>query len=425
MPSNPFDHELVSFAACVGIDWADRQHALAMQVRDDAEVKHAILPQTPEALEQWAMDLRQRFSGQPVAIAVELNRGPLIHALMKYPHLVIYPVPPARLANYRRAFVSSGAKDDPTDAVLILDYLIKHGDQLRPWRPDDAQTRELAMLVEQRRGFVDQRTALSNQLKAQLKDYFPQAMDYLGDDLTTRMAADFLLKWPDLASLKRAKDQTIRQFFYRHNVRRPERVEQRIKAIRQAVALTDDAAVLHVGIAVTQALAKMLRQLAPIIDGFEKQIRKVFADHEDAHLFANLPGAGPALAPRLLVAFGSDRDRYEDATQVQSFVGIAPVTRRSGKQQSVHRRWACPNFLRQSFHEFAQHSIRQSAWARAYYQLQRDRGKGHNAAVRALAFKWIRVLFACWKSRTPYDEACYLARVRERAAPLCRYLPAA
>ena len=424
MSTNPLNHERVSFAACVGIDWADRQHALAMQVSGDNAVKHAILPQTPEALEQWAMDLRQRFGGRPVAIAVELNRGPLIHALMKYPHLVIYPIPPARLANYRKAFVSSGAKDDPTDAVLILDYLIKHGDQLRPWRPNDAQTRELAMLVEQRRGFVDQRTALSNQLKAQLKGYFPQALDYLGDDLTNRMAADFLLKWPDLASLKRAKPETIRRFFYMHNVRRPERVEERIEAIAQATALTNDAAVLRVGVAVTQALAKLLRQLVTIIDGFEKQIRKVFADHEDAHLFANLPGAGPALAPRLLVAFGSDRERYQDAAEVQSFVGIAPVTRRSGKQQSVHRRWACPNFLRQSFHEFAQHSIGQSAWARAYYLLQRDRGKGHHAAVRALAFKWIRVLFACWKNRTPYDEAHYLACVRERGAPLCRYLAA-
>ncbi len=414
MPSNNLDNESASFAACVGIDWADRQHALAMQVSDDTDIEHSLLPQTPEALERWALDLHHRFDGQPIAIAVELNRGALVH-------LVIYPVPPARLANYRKAFVSSGAKDDPTDAVLILNYLIKHGDQLRPWRPDDAQTRELAMLVEQRRGFVDQRTALSNQLKDQLKGYFPQAMACLGDDLTSRMAADFLLKWPDLASLKRAKPQTVRRFFHMHNVRRSERVDARIEAISQATPLTDDAAVLRVGIAVTQALAKMLRELVTIIDGFEKQIRKVFADHEDAHLFAHLPGAGPALAPRLLVAFGSDRDRYQDAAQVQSFVGIAPVTRRSGKQQSVHRRWACPNFLRQSFHEFAQHSIGQSAWARAYYLLQRDRGKGHHAAVRALAFKWIRVLFACWKSRTPYDEARYMAGLRERAAPLCSY----
>ena len=158
---------------------------------------------------------------------------------------------------------------------------------------------------------------------------------------------------------------------------------------------------------------------------FEKQIREVFTDHEDAHLFANLPGAGKALAPRLLVAFESDRQRYHDATEIQSFVGIAPVTKRSGKQQFVQRRWACPNFLRQTFHEFAQHSIGQSQWAKAYYQLQRERGKGHHAAVRALAFKWIRILFACWKSRTPYEESHYVAQLREGDAPLCQYLSAA
>jgi len=74
----------------------------------------------------------------------------------------------------------------------------------------------------------------------------------------------------------------------------------------------------------------------------------------------------------------------------------------------VHWRWACSKFLRQTFHEWASHSLAFSAWAREYYQAQRDQNKGHHAAVRSLAFKWIRILFRCWKDRTPYDEAKYL-----------------
>ena len=110
---------------------------------------------------------------------------------------------------------------------------------------------------------------------------------------------------------------------------------------------------------------------------------------------------------------------------MQNLSGIAPVTKRSGKQCVVQRRWACPKFLRQTFHEFAQHSIGQATWARAYYQLQRARGKGHHAAVRALAYKWIRVLFACWKTRTPYDESRYLEQLRRQQSPLLAYLATA
>jgi len=95
-----------------------------------------------------------------------------------------------------------------------------------------------------------------------------------------------------------------------------------------------------------------------------------------------------------------------------------PVTERSGKRKWVHFRWACPKFLRQSFHEWAGHSIVQSAWARAYYQQQRDRGSDHHAAVRALAFKWIRIVFRCWKDRVAYDESKYLAALAKRGSPL-------
>lgn len=413
-----------AFAACVGIDWADKQHALVLQAHDRPTPEPATLDQTPEALDAWATQLLTRFHGQPVAVALEQSRGALIYALMKYPHLTLYPVPPARLSNYRKAFVSSGAKDDPTDAALLLDYLLKHRQQLRPVQPDDPQIRRLRLLVEKRRAFVEQRTALSNQLTDLLKQYFPQALDWAGDKIYSRMACNFLIRWPDLVRLQRAKPQTLRSFYYAHNLRRSDLIEQRIKAITLAKPLIDDAPIIDVSRQAVQALAKLLRQLADVIAGFDKQIQKVFADHQDAALFAQLPGAGKALAPRLLCAWGADRQRFANAAEMQVFAGIAPVTRRSGKQHHVHRRWAASTFLRQTFHEFAQHSIGQSAWAKAYYMLQINRGKKHHAAVRALAFKWIRILCACWKTRTAYNEAHHQNQLRRRQSPLITHLPA-
>ena len=146
----------------------------------------------------------------------------------------------------------------------------------------------------------------------------------------------------------------------------------------------------------------------------------MFASHPDHDLFASFPGAGPVCAPRLAAAFGTDRTRWATATELQAHAGIAPVTERSGKACWVHHRLACPKFLKQTFHEYADQSIRFSAWARAYYDQQRGRGNDHHAALRALAFKWMRILFRCWQDRTSYDEATYLDALRRRGSALVK-----
>ena len=170
--------------------------------------------------------------------------------------------------------------------------------------------------------------------------------------------------------------------------------------------------------AVVQVIAQLLRSLLEGIANLDRKIEEAAGAHPDFFIFESLPGAGAAWAPRLLAALGSQRDRYESADEVQKHSGIAPVTETSGKKKWVHFRWACAKFLRQSFHEWAGHSIAQSGWARAYYQQQRERGNDHHAAVRALAFKWIRIVFRCWKDRVTYDENKYLAALARRGSPL-------
>ncbi len=150
-----------------------------------------------------------------------------------------------------------------------------------------------------------------------------------------------------------------------------------------------------------RSLVALLTTLRSQIALFDERIQELVAKHPEQGLFASFPGAGPVLVPRLIAAFGTQRDRYGAAMDVQSLSGIAPVTERSGKQQWVHFRWTCSHFLRQTFHEYAAHSIVKSTWARAYYESQIKAKKSHHAAVRALAFKWIRIRFRCWKDGKP------------------------
>lgn len=409
--------DTTAFAAFVGIDWADRKHDLCLQVAGGEERERRVVEHRPEAIDEWASALRVRFDGQPVAIALEQHKGPLMAALCKYDHLVLYPINPLLVAVRRRGLKPSGAKSDTADAELILELLIENQAKLRPWRPDNVRTRQLQALVEARRTLVEGRVRTTNALTANLKLYFPQALDCF-DDLASGIACDFLTNWPSLGQAQRARESTLRTFFHQHGVRGEELIAGRIAALRAAMALTNDSGILIPALLRTKTLVAVLRAQLDGISEYDAAITKAFDAHPDAAVFASFPGAGPTFAPRLLAAFGSDRERFTSARAIQQYAGVAPVTEASGQSRWVHWRYACPRFVRQSIVEWAGMSMRYSFWARTYYQELRDRGKAHNAAVRALAFKWLRIVFRCWQDRKPYDEAKYLLSLRERQSPL-------
>jgi transposase len=395
----------IEFAALVAIDWADQKHAWAQQA-GTSKVETGTIDHTPEAIEVWAAELRMRFGGQLVAVALEQSRGSLVFMLTKYEHLVIFPVHPTVLVNYRKSFRPSGAKDDPSDARLLLDILTLHRDKLRRLNPDTPETRTLQFLVEERRKFVHEKTRYSNRLTAHLKMYFPQVLDWF-DEVGSNIVAEFLERWPSLEKLQRARPATIERFFIDHNSRDPDRIKERLDRIRKAVPATTDAAVVTSCSAAILGWAALLKQVLAAITVYDEQIDELAQAHADYAVIKSFPGAGPAMAPRLIAAMGSQRERYESAADVQRYSGIAPVVASSGKLRWVHWRWACPKFLRQTFHEWALHSIAYSDWAREYYEQQRAKGKRRNSAIRSLAFKWIRILFRCWKTGTPYDEGVY------------------
>ena len=182
--------------------------------------------------------------------------------------------------------------------------------------------------------------------------------------------------------------------------------------------MTDDLAVIRPNQLLVLVLVEQLRVTLQAIESFDAEIATLSETLPDYALFRALPGAGAILAPRLLAAFGEQRERYQSAAEIQRYTGIAPVTESSGKKHWVHWRLQCPTFLRQTFVEWAGATIPRSFWAAAYYRQQRDKGSTHQAAVRALAFKWIRILYRCWQTRTPYDESTYLNALKRRGSPL-------
>ena len=167
----------VKFAAYVGLDWADKKHDVCVQVGEADERHYYVIEHTPEAIEQWLVDLHKQVKGN-IAVVLELNKGPIVYALQKYSFVTVFPIHGLTLARYRQAMFPSGAKDDPSDAELALDMMLHYPKKVKPLKPSSDETRMLNHLVEQRRTLIDDKRRQANRLISALKQYYPQPLDW-------------------------------------------------------------------------------------------------------------------------------------------------------------------------------------------------------------------------------------------------------
>lgn len=380
-----------------------------------------MLVHSAENIDAWVNETLRLAGGQPIAIMLEQSRGALIYALMFREDVLLYPINPKQLARYRESY-PGGGKNDPTDARYLARMLRERITTLKAWQPDDEQTRLIANLTQQRRKIVDRQTKLRQQLTAVLKSYFTVVLELFGKQRQLPLLLTVLSRWPDPRKLRRADRRLIQRVLSNHGIRNEQQQKQVIERIRSAQLLTRDSALIIPSAMEAKLLANQIQQAQKTIGEFDSAIAEAMDQHPDAHLFTNLRGSGDVMAPRLLCAFGSQRDRWEDADQLGSFSGIAPVTIKSGKSCGVYRRYACPKFLRQTFHEFADWARRYCPWSKARYCMLRDKGMKHHAAVRKIARSWIRILFRVWKTRVPFDCDRYIAILKQRCPDIIPYL---
>ena len=404
----------------IGIDWADQKHDCYVIDRDGKGC-HQKLPHSRESIDAWVNEMLKLAGGRPIAIMLEQSRGALVYTLMFRKNVLLYPVNPKQLARYRESY-PGGGKDDPTDAKYLARMLRERITTLKAWQPDDENTRLLGNLSQQRRKLVEGQIKLRQQLIALLKSYFPVVLELFGDEGQLPLLLNVLGRWSDPRKLRRADRRLVRRVLGEHSIRNEKQQDEIIDRIRSAKLLCDDEALITPSAMAVKLLANQIQQSRKTIREFDIKIAEVMKQHPDAHLFTSLRGAGPALAPRLLCAFGSQKDRWEDADSLASFSGIAPVTRKSGKQCRVQRRYACPKYLRQTFHEFADSARKYCSWTKARYRMLRDKGMKHNAALRKIARSWIRILFRVWRTRVPFDCERYIVQLQKRCPEITPYL---
>lgn len=412
------------YAFFVGIDWANSKHDVYV-IDSHGSSYHGEIEHSTEAIDGFVSDLLSKANGRPIAIILEQSKGSLIHALMLREDVVLFPVNPKQFANYRQSFRTTKAKSDKDDAMLLARMLFERHRQMKSWKSDDENTRLLDRLCSTRRKWVEQRTALSQRLLDLVKSYIPVLLTLADSKLfECPLVMEILRKWPDPRELKRANPKFLGAILASHGIKNEDQQKEIISKLKKAPIHSRDTSLLIVSAMEAKALVTQLNSCQDIIEKLDQEIKTSLAKHPDASLFTSLRGAGAALAPRLLTAFGTDRDRFSSAEQVASYAGVAPVTKQSGKSCVVVRRRACSKYLLQTFHEFAGAAAKWCVWSKAYYKLQQSRGMKRHAILRKLAFRWIRILYRVWQTRTPFDAERYIQSLLTKNPEIGKFLPA-
>jgi transposase len=393
----------------VGWDWASTTHDIT------------VLDQAGGIVERWACehaeaDLAQalhRLSqhGQPSTLPVIIERtsGLVIDRLLAAGHPVV-PVHPTAFHAARPRWGASGAKSDPGDSYKLADYLRTDGHRLRRLEPVDAGLRQLQSLVRLRDDHIAAKTAASNQLGALLDAHWPgpKALFYR---LGSPIALAFLTDYPTPESAARLGEARMAAFLRRHAYRGGKKATELLERLRSAptppTGLPPQVLAHLLGVQI-----QLLRTLLDTITQLEAEIKRIIVTHPRARLLQQLPGIGQVNLAQVLAEIGPILDRVTDAEQAAAECGAAPVTKSSGKTTGVYFRWAANTRARKAITAFAHNSRRQSRWAQGLYRDARARGKRNPHATRIVARSWIRVIWACWHTNTPYDPLKHTAEQR-------------
>jgi transposase len=402
----------------VGLDWAKDHHEVVLLDRAGTIVANFVFHHDAAGWTEFRKQV-QRYPS--VGVTVETSQGATVAELVTS-GVTVYPVHPQAAKAYRKRQAPSGTKTDFVDAWSLADALRLDGHQWRALSAQDPLVAELRLLCRDEVELITQRTALINQLQAALHEYYPAALEAF-EDWTAPYAWEFVVAYPTPEELVKAGQRKWEKYLHSHKLWRPQTAEQRLEIFARADKFCGTAAVTRAKSRLAVSTAKVLQSLQKQLEEYRKAIEQLFAQHPDHDLFGSLPGAGDKLAPRLLSEVGNDRQEYPNPQALQGVAGRAPVSFESGQTRRTKIRWHCNRHLRHAVHLWSDCSRKSCAWAQAYYQAQREKGKSHACALRCLGQRWLKILWKMWQSRQPYDEAIHALNQQKHGSWVLKLQP--
>jgi len=396
----------------LGLDWGDEAHAVWVVNEEGEKVWAGQVKQKAEELGEFAHRLYEWTSkGVEIWGAVEKPEGRIVDFLLDH-GVVVYPVNPKSLDRARDRFRVSGSKSDPFDAHVLAEFLRTDHGHLKPVMPSSPESQELKLMTTDHQRLVEQQTRLINQLKATLKEYYPRVLEMF-PDINIATALDLLARYPAPRALAELTPEDWQDFAREHSMHDGRASE--LWELAKAPQVTIPAHVVRAKARLVRTLATELQIIRKAVEEYRYEIERFFASMPAAKVAKTLPAAKTGVViPTIWAEMGDVLDRWESFRHLQAQAGTVPVTKRSGKSEFVQFRFACNKRLRHALHRFAFVTLRRSAWATDYYQQQRARGHRHSHALRALAAKWLKIIFVIWKGHVPYIEDHHLATINRQ-----------
>ncbi|MDP9405706.1 MAG: IS110 family transposase [Actinomycetota bacterium] len=384
-----------------GVDWAADEHAVTVLDAASEKFRRTAIRHTGEGFDRLVAWLARFGDPADLPIGMERPDGRLVDRLLEAGHPVV-AVKTNAIKAWRESETISGAKTDPGDADVIADYLRVRHHKLRVLEPFSDETRALRMVVRVRDDLVGQRVAATNQLSALLDAFWPGAKGVFAD-VESPIALAFLARYPTPASAARLGEQRMAAFCKKNGYsgRRP--AAELLTRLRAAPAGITEPAQTEAGRDAVLAMVKTLNALNAAIKDLDRSVVAHLDEHPDSKIFTSLPRSGQINAAQMLAEWGDCRAAYDSAEAVSALAGQTPVTKKSGKHESVHFRWACNKRFRNAIDTFADNSRHASPWAARTYAGAIARGHDHPHAIRILGRAWVRVIYRCWVDGIPYS----------------------
>ena len=400
-----------------GIDWAESHHDVCVMGEDGAVLEQRRVAHSVAGIgELHAFIATHAEDGEPVAAAIEIDRGLVVTALLAAGYQV-YAVNPLAVSRYRDRHATSRAKSDRGDAKVLADLVRTDRHNHRPVAGDSGLAEAVRVLARAHQSAVWSRQRQVNALRSALREYYPGALAAFGTDLAAAdaVAVLALAPGPDAGrALSRSKiAAALRRAGRQRNI---DQRAQQIQAALRADYLPAPPAVAGAYAAAARSAIRLIAAYTAEIAELQTALSAHFEQHPDAKVIRSLPGLGMTLGARVLGEFGDDRTRFTSPQSRKNYAGTSPITRASGRSHVVLARHARNRRLADALQQWAFCSLTHSPGARAYYDQLRGRGKTHRQALRQLANRWTGILHACLQHSQPYNETLAWQHLETTAA---------
>ena len=392
-----------------GVDWASEKHDVLIA----DETGEEILAATFVHDEAGVRGLCRALVRHGVRlVAIERPDGLLVERLLDA-GLRILPLHPNQVAATRDRFRASGGKSDRFDAFVLCELARTDRHRFRVLEPDSDQTKALRALTRAREDLVGTRTALVNQLRAELARFWPGPLG-LFTSLHSPISLAFLERYPSPADARGLGPARLQAFLAREHYTGRQKPGQLLGKLRRAPVARVGELELGTRRELVRTMVTTIKTLNAQIRQLERQIATAVREHPDGAIFLSLFRKPDSVitAAELLAEIGDCRGRYPTRDTLAADAGQAAVAIESGKRRAACFRWACNKRLRQAFVTLADTSRHHNPWAQDLYAAAIGRGHDHPRAIRTLGRGWCRILWRCWQDRVPYDPARHRALQR-------------